>query len=188
MAPPRHKRGRSSTSSRASANLQKTEVTINVYDLLPVSKMRVVSTTFAGRQQANQQEACCQNWWLDIQHSTTEKIEESKHKLTSPTALPSINTPLDHWIFPPPLRRSPLRPKQGPNRIRLRRPPSPTKNRRLPHATSSNPTRSSFPLQHPARNIILATSRDRCHHPADSGEIHGTRIRPVEQELQPLYE
>lgn len=37
MGPPRQKRTRNSTSSRASANLQKTEVTINVYDLLPVS-------------------------------------------------------------------------------------------------------------------------------------------------------
>jgi hypothetical protein len=50
MAPPRHKRGRSSTSSRASANLQKTEVTINVYDLLPVSQMRVVAIKFAVQQ------------------------------------------------------------------------------------------------------------------------------------------
>lgn len=39
MAPPRHKRTRSSASSRGSANVQKTEVTINVYDLLPVSHM-----------------------------------------------------------------------------------------------------------------------------------------------------
>lgn len=37
MGPPRQKRTRNSTSSRGSANLQKTEVTINVYDLLPVS-------------------------------------------------------------------------------------------------------------------------------------------------------
>ena len=37
MAPSRHKRGRSSASSRASTNVHKTEVTINVYDLLPVS-------------------------------------------------------------------------------------------------------------------------------------------------------
>jgi len=39
MAPSRHKRGRSSTSSRASTNVHKTEVTINVYDLLPVSEI-----------------------------------------------------------------------------------------------------------------------------------------------------
>lgn len=40
MAPPKQKRTRNSTSSRASANLQKTEVTINVYDLLPVSTIQ----------------------------------------------------------------------------------------------------------------------------------------------------
>ena len=42
MGPPRQKRTRNSTSSRASANLHKTEVTINVYDLLPVSLIRAI--------------------------------------------------------------------------------------------------------------------------------------------------
>lgn len=46
MAPPsRHKRGRSSTSSRASTNVHKTEVTINVYDLLPVSELAGLNST-----------------------------------------------------------------------------------------------------------------------------------------------
>jgi hypothetical protein len=141
MAPPRHKRGRSSTSSRASANLQKTEVTINVYDLLPVSLISVVTVTHGGKQPAYGEEARCLNSTFDHRDDGG-----TKQKLTLPPAIPSIHTPLDHRIFPPPLRRSSLHPKQRPNRVRLRRPPSTTENRRLPHATPSNATRSSIPM------------------------------------------
>lgn len=46
MAPqPKHKRHRSSASSRASQSLHKTEVTINVYDLLPPSPLSTILWT-----------------------------------------------------------------------------------------------------------------------------------------------
>lgn len=54
MAPPKQKRTRNSTSSRASANLQKTEVTINVYDLLPVSPIQGF-TVFAVKRPADEE-------------------------------------------------------------------------------------------------------------------------------------
>jgi hypothetical protein len=157
MAPPRHKRNRSSTSSRASSNLLKTEVTINVYDLLPVS--------MAGRNE-NMPDGLRQ----------TTKTTALKQMLTSPQAIRSIYSSLDHWILPTSFWRRPLNAQQRANRVRIWRTSLPTENRRLPHASASNSTGSIFPLQYTAWNLFLATSRNRRHRPADSCKIHGARV------------
>ena len=35
---------------------------------------------------------------------------------------------------------------------------------------------------------LPTTSRNRRYRPADSGEVHGARVRSAEQELQPFHE
>lgn len=62
MAPPRHKRNQSSTSSRASANLHKTEVTINVYDLLPVRSISINALRLAREARRNSSTQQWQPW------------------------------------------------------------------------------------------------------------------------------
>jgi hypothetical protein len=82
MAPPRHKRGRSSTSSRASANLQKTEVTINVYDLLPVSLTSDSSYFYwEPTSSAHEDEAYCPN--LVARHLTFDHLHHPRTKTKS---------------------------------------------------------------------------------------------------------
>jgi hypothetical protein len=187
MAPSRHKRGRSSTSSRASTNVHKTEVTINVYDLLPVSSMVYCDFTAQRHNGECHKLQAIHREELRILHGTPRGINEIE-KTNLDTALLTINSPLDHRLLAPPLRGRPLSPQQRSNRIRLRRPPSTSQNRRLPHSPARHTSRSFFPPQHTARHLISLTSGNRRDREEHGGKIHGARVRSAEQELQPFHQ